>query len=356
VKTTRRDAGFPAASVRDLHICTSVFVEAEGAESAYPQVPGAPSSQRFQAAYWRCAVVLLASSYRQQPTAQHILFTNAEAVPQVDGIDVNQLLQRLGVEIAPIPFTFAPPPHHYPAWRGCFYKFDVLHALAARLDPGHAALFLDADCVFVASADAIGEAVIRDGLLAYALSYPIDWKANGLSRQELSELAGEALGSEVRHPLAYCGAELLAATHGELGRLLREIDVAWDDLVSRCQRGERRFLTEEHVLSYVYYKLRYPIGNADPFIRRIWTGSLGAFNNSLPTDHGLVLWHVPMEKRLGLRRLFRDVADERSRFWDLAPGTPLREYLASHLGIHRNKPQKVVSDLAVRIVDRFRYS
>jgi hypothetical protein len=108
-------------------------------------------------------------------------------------------------------------------------------------------------------------------------------------------------------------------------------------------------------LSYVYYKLHYPIGNADPFIRRIWTGSLGAFNNALPTDLGLVLWHVPIEKRLGLRRLFRDVADEHSPFWNLALGNPLLEYLASHLGVHRNRPHKVVRDLSVRLVDRFRH-
>jgi hypothetical protein len=339
----------------DLHICTSVFAEAVGAESTYPQVPGTSSSQEFQAVYWRSAAVSLASSYRHQPGLPHVLFTNAEGVPAVDGVDLQAFLQSLGVEVAHVPLTFAPPPDHYHAWRGCFYAFDIAHALERRLSTGDSAIVLDADCVFVADVGPLRDAVARDGVLTYSLTYPVDWPANGLSREELSELASELLGTTVRHPLVYCGAELIAATRAELTQVLPEIDVAWKDLVDRCVRGERRFITEEHVLSYVYYKLRYPLGNADPFIRRIWTGSVGAFNNALPTDHGLVLWHVPMEKRFGLRRLFREVTDESSGFWSVNPGRDLRNYLGSWLGVYRNGRRKVVGDLGVRLGDRWRY-
>lgn len=339
----------------DVHICTSVFAEAAGEESTYPQVPGISSSPEFQAVYWRSAVVSLASSYRHQPEAQHVLFTNIDAVPTVDGVDIGALLRGFGVELAVVPLTFAPPPQHYHAWRGCFYAFDIAHELQRRLKPSESAVVLDADCVFVAHVGPVREAVVRDGALTYVLSYPVDWAANGLSREAMSEVASELLGFEVEYPLVYCGAEVIAATGSHLARLVPEIDLAWTDLVDRCSRGDRRFITEEHVLSYVYYKLRVPVGNGNPFIRRIWTGSFGGFNNALPTDHGLVVWHVPGEKRFGIRKLFGEVVDAKSPFWSLSTGTELRNYIASCVGVPRNAPGKLLRDFGTRVGDKLRY-
>jgi hypothetical protein len=341
--------------VRDLYICTSVFTESVGSESTYAQVPGSSSSSAFQAVYWRCALVLIASSYRHQPELRHIVFTDTESVPIVDGVDIGAFLRSLGVEVAVLPATFIPPPKHYPAWRGCFYKFDVMRELHRRMIGNQSAIVLDTDCVWVGGAGPLEEALTRDGLLTYVLSYPVDWRANGLTREEMRQIATEFSGVEVVHPLVYCGGELIAATGDELSRIVPEIDVAWRELIDRCGRGERRFNTEEHVLSYVYHRLRYPLGNGDPFIRRIWTGSFGTFNNALPTDHGLLLWHVPMEKRLGLRRLFREVVDPNSPFWTLSTGSKLREYLASYLGVPHNSPRKLGRDLTTRVVDRIRH-
>lgn len=336
----------------DLYICTWLFAETEADESSYPQVRGRPSSEAFQATYWRCVAVFFATSYRHQPHAKHVLFTNVETVPTISGVDVGALLERLGVEVVRLPLTHVTPPGHFHAWRNQFYLFDITAALEQRLDDADAALVFDSDCVWINGADSIHEALQRDGVLTYVINFPLDWVENGLTREDMQKLAGELLGDEVRTPLVYCGGELFAATGAELRRLQAEIRPMWVELLARHARGEMVFNEEGQLLSHVYHSLGYPLGNGNPFIRRIWTGSFGAFNTSLPYDHGLVVWHLPMEKRFGIRRLFPATPDPASAFWSVELGRDWRAYMGERLGVPRNSWGKRLRDLGRRTADR----
>lgn len=335
-----------------LHICTWLYAEAKGDESTYPQVRGASSSAEFQATYWRCVALFFASSYRQQPHARHVLFTNVERPPVVDGVDMGALLTRLGVEIVGLPLTFVTPEGHFHAWRNQFYLFDITAYLTQHVGADDGIIVLDADCVWVRDGGAMQHAIERDGVLTYVISFPIDWIEGGLTREDLRSLSSELLGHEVADPLEYCGGELLAASGSELAHLHSEAVVTWNDLLARYARGERTFNEEAQLLSHIYYKLRYPLGNGDPFVRRIWTGSFGAFNTALPYDLGLVVWHLPLEKNLGIRRLFRDVADEGSRFWSVDVPDELRRYLGERLGVPRNSTSKSLGDLSRRLIEK----
>jgi hypothetical protein len=104
----------------ELYVCTWLYAESQGDESSYPQVRGRPSSEAFQAIYWRCVAVFFGTSVRQQHDVRHLLFTNVETIPTVDGVDVGALLERLGVEIVRRPLEHATPTHHYPEWRNQF--------------------------------------------------------------------------------------------------------------------------------------------------------------------------------------------------------------------------------------------
>jgi len=339
----------------ELYVCTWLFAESEADESAYPQVPGRPSSPTFQATYWRCVAVFFATSYRQQPHARHVLFTNTETIPSISGVDLRAFLQRLDVEIVRLPLTYVAPQRHFDAWRNQFYVFDIANHLGERIREDDAALLLDSDCVWIADASALHQSIRRDGVLTYVETYPVDWPANGMTREDMRAVSSDLLGYQVPHPLVYCGGEFLAATGRELQRLRPEIDIAWQALLNRQERGEAAFNEEAQLLSHVYYKLGYPLGNGDPFVRRIWTGSFGSLNTALPHDHGLVVWHLPLEKRFGLARIFAAVADPDSKFWSIPLGRPFREYLGANLGVPRNSPTKKLRDFGRRVHDKLRY-
>jgi hypothetical protein len=339
----------------ELYICSWLYAESEEEESTYPQVPGRSSSPAFLATYWRCVAVFFATSYRHQPGTKHLLFTNVEYMPPVSGVEMSALLERLGVEVVRLPLTHQTPAGHFHQWRNQFYVFDIASYLAERLAREDAAIVLDSDCVWIAGAGPIDEALRRDGVLTYVENYPVDWSANGMTREDMRILAGDLLGHEVPYALVYCGGELLAATRTELLRLNDEIAVAWQELLARHDRGQRVFNEEAQLLSYVYYKLGYPLGNADPYVRRIWTGSFGGFNTALPHDQGLTVWHLPLEKRFGVARLFAEVADPASRFWTVELGTEFRNYLGATVGVPRNTMSKRVNDLVQRARDKIRY-
>ena len=338
----------------DLFICTWLFADSEEEETKHYQVRGRSSSEEFQAVYWRCVSVFFATSVRQQPSARHILFTNASSPPVVDGISVASLLESFDVEVVTLPLTFITPRGYYHEWRNQFYVFDILSYLEGRLSDVDSAMVLDSDCVWVSSVAPMEEALRRDGTLTYVVTYAPDWKINGLTRVDMSRIAGDLLGREVRDPFVYCGGELLATTGAELRRLAPEVRGVWELMLSRHLRGEAVFHEEGHTLSFAYFKLRYPVGNGDPFIRRIFTDSIRAENNGSPHDHGLAVWHVPLEKRLGIRRLFTSVTQKESAFWTLRPDVDLRRYLGALLGVPRNPIKKRALDLARRLEDTVR--
>ena len=338
----------------ELYVCTWLFADSVDEEMEHYQVRGRSSSEEFQAVYWRCVAVFFATSVRQRPSARHVLFTNVEHPPVVDGVPMASLLAELGVEIVPLPLTFTTPSGYYHEWRNQFYVFDILEYLDRRLADVDAAIVLDADCVWVSSVEPMEAALRRDGSLTYVVTYAPDWKINGLTRVEMSAIAGDLLELEVRHPFVYCGGELVATTGTALRTLTPELRAVWSEMLARHDRREPVFHEEGHTLSFVYQKLGYPLGNGDPFIRRIFTDSLRAENNVSRHDHGLTVWHVPLEKRLGIRRLFAHVNDPTSAFWTLPPDVELRSFLGAALGVPRTSARKRALDLARRVEDTAR--
>ena len=131
------------------------------------------------------------------------------------------------------------------------------------------------------------KALFRDGSLTYVVTYAPEWKINGLTRVEMSSIASDLLGDDVPDPFVYCGGEIVAATGAQLRRLLPEIRSVWQEMLARHARREPVFHEEGHALSFVYHRLGYPLGNGDPFIRRMFTDSIRAENNVSPHDHGL---------------------------------------------------------------------
>ena len=339
-------------------ISTWLYAEPPGEESVYPQVvgQGAPSSTRFQAVYWRCVAVFFASARRWMPEARLVLATNAEAVPAVDGRDLGALLDRLGVETVRLEYTFRPPAGYYGAWANQFYVFDVVRWLAAEVAEGGVGMVLDSDCVWARSGGRMAAMTRRHGALTYDLGLPEDGAQNGLTLAEMGALYADlvpALGGAAPDSTPpYVGGELVAAT----GAVLREIDALaaelWPEMLRRHAAGLPRFNEEAQALSYLYHRLGVPYGTANPYLRRIWTTLLQGDDARAP-DLDLTVWHVPGEKRYGLRRVFAEVADSGSAFWTLG-GDAWRRHVGAQLGLPGRSVRKLALDVPVAVRDKLR--
>jgi|GEM_PF-125306 len=335
------------------YLCTWMYGDAPGEESVYPQVAGVSSAPAFQEVYWRCVAIFFASSARHNPEARHLLFTNVSAVPTVDGLDLAAFLDGLGVEVVPLPLTYHTPEGYYGAWRNQFYVFDAVAHLAGRLADDDRCVLLDSDCVWVRSADALAEAVAREGALTYDIGLRPGWPQNGLNREEMGAIFSELLPERpVASPL-YFGGEIFAATGRETRRVAAEILPLWETLLARHRAGRPKLNEEAHALSFVYHKLGYGAGTADPFIKRIWTTLLYE-SDAAASDLDLTVWHLPAEKRFGLRRMYDDVRDPASAFWQTPTGPAFRRYAGAVLGVPRRSPAKLVRDVATAVREKRR--
>lgn len=326
----------------DLLIATGMCCDTPGQESAYPQVDGLSSSARFQAVYWRCSVVFFASSVRHNPKARHALFTNSPEIPKIGRFATERFLEDLGVEVIRLPFGHAPPAGYYGRWRSTFYLFDILHYLAHNPYIAKRVLVHDTDCVFIKPADALARAIDRHGVLTYDCHLDPNEDINGISRVGLGGLYPQLGGPEIAAP-PHFGAEIFAASAGEVATVCDEIEKLWQANMRRFSEGKPHFNTEEHYLSFVFNKLGYRAGTANEFINRIWTGF--HYLTSCPSDFELTVWHVPAEKKYGLRRLYEQARRRESRFWKVAPGDEFARYAAEYVGIPRSSPYKRSRDL-----------
>ena len=335
-------------------ISTWFYAEREGEGSVYPQVGGRSSSSWFHAVYWRCVVDFFAASARVNPGARHRLYTNEPAVPDVDGFDTGAFLERLGVETVVLPYASRPPDGYYGAWASQFYVLDVVAHLAETLPEADAVgIVLDSDCVFTRPAGPLVEAAREHGALTFDVQIGPDEEQNGLTPRQMGRLyadLGAGSGDGAGLVPAYVGGEIVAGTRGTLADVAAEARALWPEMHRRHRAGLPKFNEEAHLLSYVYHALGLPLGTADPFIDRMFTWFTGA--TVRPGHEDLMIWHLPNEKKWGLRRLFRVVRDPQSWFWTMAPDAGWRRRLGRALGVPRRTPAKWARDAGRTVRDK----
>lgn len=337
-----------------MNICTWFYAESSGGESTYYQMAGRSSSRRFQEVYWRCIVVFFASSIRNNPEARHILFANISRAPVVDGLDVHVFLQQLGVEFVQLPFTFQPPEGYYSAWRNQFYIFDIIRYLHEHATEANA-IVLDSDCVWIQPGTPLDDAITRNEVLTYAVSYPPDYPLNGLSRYDMQRLFGELSGRGFPYPPIYCGGEIFAASPAGIEHLNACLDSFWASQLDRHAHGMQKCLEEAHALTYLYYQHKYAIGTANPFVKRIWTNVPFRYRTDLPNDYGLIVWHLPLEKQWGgFALLFELARNQESAFWTVPTGVPFANLMGQRLGVARRSPARALRYTAKAFYFKFR--
>jgi len=326
-----------------VYIVTGMCCDEEGQESKYPQGSDAKSSsEKFQLVYWRCAVVYFASSVRNNPEAQHILFTNADRIPNIESFNTVEFFNKIGVKVVQIPFTYRPPIEYYPAFRSTFFKFDIIQYLKNHSESNDLCIALDSDCVWVNSADRIIADIEKHGLTTYDLYEPDDKKISGLTRQEMQKIY-EELGYKVDEPPKYFGAEFIVGNGKHIKILSDEVDSIWETCLQRFAAGETKFNTEEQMLSYIYNKLGYARSSGNAYFNRVWTSPI--YYTANEADLKMDVWHLPAEKGYGIKRLFTQVANPTSDFWNVPVGELFLKYVAGYMGIPKRNISKTVLDV-----------
>ncbi|GMK46701.1 hypothetical protein PghCCS26_38300 [Paenibacillus glycanilyticus] len=335
-----------------MNICTWIYCDEAHEESHYPQVGQKSSRKKFQEVYWKCVATFFATSRRMNPNAKHVLFTNSERIPRVEGFDLETFLTReMEVDVRKLSLTYRVPDRYYGLWKNQFYLFDILqHIVEENSGEDEKYLVLDSDCIWIKPALQIERLLDLHGLLTMTadIDENPDYVMNGLSRRHMQEIYEELMGSPLDQPPLYFGGEWFAAKKSEIRRVVTELDEVWTTSLQRFADNRPKFNEEAQMLSYVYYKLGYEPKTANSIIKRIWTQLYGA-HNVLPEDHSLTIWHLPVEKKLGLARLYEDVIRKDSAFWRYGNSVAYVAYLSKKLGIPRRSGVKFILD-AQRLV------
>jgi hypothetical protein len=236
--------------------------------------------------------------YRYNPNAKHILFSNTTP-PKKEWKD---LLSRLGVQIINIDYNHKPPKGYWSQWQSTFYIIDCLNYLKDYISDDDVVLILDLDCVWVGPVTNLERQIRKDGITNYCIDYPEDHVVHQLTRRDLQVIFSDLSGISAKYPPNYYGGEFYAFSGKKNALILyEEAHKAMKASISRSQKNLPKFNTEEHLFSYIFWKLGIENGNANKYIKRIWTSPI--YRNVENSDLELLIWHLPREKKYGIKRL-----------------------------------------------------
>lgn len=336
-------------------VATWLYLEGVGEDGIYPQVPGKSSSSTFHDIYKRCLVTFFTSARATNESAELFLFSNIDLnLGQRDfERKILDLLKGLRVSIIVLPYTFTPP-REQKMWRNQFYVIDVLKYLSTNLKESDLCLVLDSDIIWSGSTKTkeLWADLSYFGSLTMLPILDRNEIINGLSVTDLERTA-KSLGV-LNPPQKYAGGEFIALRGDRIGQVYQSSEILWEKYISGVATGEINLMEEAHFLSIVYASLELPFGNGDKYIKRIWTQAFHYSNRDI-SDLDLPLWHLPAEKRFGIRRIADKYILGKSQGWPLPKSTDWID-LTYKLGLIRGFNSKLALDVLKSIKDRFRKS
>lgn len=279
-------------------LATGFVVDAPHQGTTFPSAGGNSADPKVQAVYWRCMVALFASARITNPDQRLALFCNVTP-PVVDGIDLAAVLTKYAVELHLVPLTARLPEGRAASWGNVLYFFDILTALEDEPDDLRFAL-VDSDVLITASLAPLWALLDRADFAGYIVETGDDEPVNGMTRRTMAA-AAKGLGNREFAPLPHYGGELFATTIGGW-KANRQ---PFDTMLAQASSGQgpaSGVLTEEHIFSIAFALLNRKIANADGVLKRIWTSP--RHNTARPGDECLPIWHLPAEKRYGLKDFF----------------------------------------------------
>lgn len=282
------------------YIATWFYRESHDEASYYPQAGGKGDSTLLHSIYMQIQVPFFTTFRHYNPDTRLLFFTNLEAglLP----LFLRELFQRTGTEIITLPYTCRPPKGWYKAWMNQFYVYDILKEMERRMQPDDTLLVCDADCLCHASLHSLFQSIRKDGSALYDLGYPRDFSINGTTLVQMENFYASCYGEPPSTPMAYYGGEFIGLRADAVHGINREFPVVWNFNFA-LPADAARLHEEAHTFSVLAERLHLRHATANRYVKRLWTGRV--FNNVLPGDERLPVWHLPSEKKFGLYCLYR---------------------------------------------------
>lgn len=288
----------------EKYISTWICIDGVEDASYFPSSKGLSSDRKVQNIYWKCVLTFFTSVQKNLSGEKLILFTNTRNIPVVDGINIAQVLAELRVEVTYVPFSYKVPKGYFNSWTNQFFEFSILDFIAQNFEEKEIFLMLDSDCVFNNKVEKLFEMVRDKGCITYTLDYPEDEIINGISRREMREVYETLLHRVVEEIPVYHAGEFFMAEVSVIKKFSENFRSIWPSLLNLHKEGKKKLVEEAHVLSLIYYINDIAGGEANEFIKRMWTDPTN-FRNVLMEDQNFAIWHVPAEKKYGIEKLFQ---------------------------------------------------
>lgn len=311
----------------DSYICTWVYCDSKEEESIFPNTGTnlRSSDATFQKMYWECASVMMTSSLRFNKDTKHIIFTNKTIIPET----FNSFLKRHSIQIITIPMKYQTPKNYYNYFRNTFYLLDLIKYMSKITKENDKIIFLDSDCVWIKPATQIFKEIEKNGFVNFYKSYQSNYNINGLTRDDCKEIYSDLLNTPIEKAPKHFSGGIHAFTGIYLKKAADEIDYIWENMMQRFKKNKKKFTTEEHVLSFLYYKLNPSCcGIANQYLKIIWT----SYENYTVSgdEKNYTIWHLPTAKNKGFTRLFNYLNIKRSYPFELS-NERFIQYCSSHL-------------------------
>lgn len=286
-------------------IATWICVDNAANATYFPSAKGSSSDARVQDIYWRCICCFFSIARYFNPTATLAFFSNTDLLPVVDKTPVKDVLEKNDVKFYVTPFNYITPEGYFDKWRNQFYEFSILEYISDHPDFGENDnfLLLDSDCIITDNLQALFEEVKSKKCITYIIDYSEHHKINGNSRLDMQSIFQELSGNPVVKCPDYHAGEFYASGIGVAKKLVKDFYLVWDKLMIRHSAGLSKLHEEAHVLSYLFFINGYRGGEANKYIKRLWTDPT-SYRNIEEQDAELLIWHLPAEKRFGFKKLF----------------------------------------------------
>ena len=327
------------------YIATWFYRESQGEASFYPQAGGRGDSALLHSVYMQIQVPFFTTFRHYNPEAGLLFFTNLEAgqLPPY----LTELFQRTGTEVVTLPYRNRPPKGWYKAWMNQFYVYDVMQAMAQRMQADDTLLVCDADCLCLSPLDGLFQLVRTQGSALYDMHYPSNYLINGTTQEDMDTVYAACYGQKPSHPITYYGGEFIALRSDLVACVAQEFPHLWQYNFHLPPEAPRLH-EEAHMYSLLAERLGFRNDWGNKFVKRMWTNRL--YNNVSPGDEDLPIWHLPSEKLFGLHELFRLLVRDKG----IRNEKEFKKLAGEHCGIPRIGLKKRMRDSLAALKNKFK--
>ena len=243
--------------------------------------------------YYKCIVVSFMSFRKFNPDINLVLATNIS--PPTTYLS---WLDKLGVKIRKIPFTYEPPFEFGDKFKGCFYIFDAINVATDD------ALYIDPDFLCIKDLKNLSrELDTKVGI--FELDFPKDYKINGMTVNEAAEIWSifKPWATTPPNNLSHFGGEAIYIPLEKLAEVNSDIDKVWNWNKHQAKSGQKLLTTEEHIFTNLLKSTDLVLLNN--YISRVWTArSFSENQGSKKPVTELSMWHLPSEKNRGFKVMY----------------------------------------------------